>query len=546
MRCGWIGLLVLALAACGGGDDGGGGGGSDALPPPPLTGRVVKGPFTSGTVEALAVNANGTLGTQIGSASIRADSTYSINRGSHSGPLVVRASGGAYLDEATGTTTQTADLHAATSLVMVPSLVVTPLTGIAWARAQRRISLGGNVALSIARSNTETGNWFGIPDLISTAPADLAGGPVAVVDAAAEYGAILAGISQLALSLTVASDQLSVALALDAADGALDGMDGATPVPLGAGNLSPTAAQADLANAITAFLASAANNSGLTAADFAALIARLNSRPDQLLFPLDITVTPANVTVAQGWLIQYSALAGMSDNTQQNVTGTATWNSTNGAVAGMSATGAADALSAGNTTIQATLQGVTGDTSLTVGNYTLSSVAVTPASPTIIVNSTQQFTATATHSDASTADITALVDWSSTNAMVLGVSVTGLGQGNARGTANAIAAATGTGVFGQTTVSVEYSYATHIQPIFNANCLNCHGVSGGLSLHDYTSLMAGGVSGAVVTAGNSAGSIIVQRIEGTIQPQMPSGAPPLSAQQIQRIKDWIDDGAKNN
>ncbi|MEE9555378.1 MAG: c-type cytochrome domain-containing protein [candidate division Zixibacteria bacterium] len=94
------------------------------------------------------------------------------------------------------------------------------------------------------------------------------------------------------------------------------------------------------------------------------------------------------------------------------------------------------------------------------------------------------------------------------------------------------------------------SYSSDIQPIFNNNCAgsNCHvgGMANGLSLESYTSLMNGGNSGAVVLPGNPDGSIIVRRLEGNIQPQMPLGRSPLPTPQIQLIRDWIAEGAHDN
>ena len=54
-----------------------------------------------------------------------------------------------------------------------------------------------------------------------------------------------------------------------------------------------------------------------------------------------------------------------------------------------------------------------GSTVLTVTAATLVSIAVTPANPSIAKGTTQQFTATGTYSDSSTANITSSVTWSS-------------------------------------------------------------------------------------------------------------------------------------
>ena len=89
-------------------------------------------------------------------------------------------------------------------------------------------------------------------------------------------------------------------------------------------------------------------------------------------------------------------------------------------------------------------------------------------------------------------------------------------------------------------------YATEIQPIFNNNgCTGCHGGSGGLILTSYENLMLGNSNnGPVVTAGNGAGSFIIQKLLGTATgAQMPSGGSPLDEAVISLLETWIDEGA---
>ena len=71
---------------------------------------------------------------------------------------------------------------------------------------------------------------------------------------------------------------------------------------------------------------------------------------------------------------------------------------------------------------------------LTVSSATLTSIAVTPASPTIPNGTDQQFTATGTYSDATTADLTASVSWASSSPAVATISATGLAHGVSLGT----------------------------------------------------------------------------------------------------------------
>lgn len=92
-------------------------------------------------------------------------------------------------------------------------------------------------------------------------------------------------------------------------------------------------------------------------------------------------------------------------------------------------------------------------------------------------------------------------------------------------------------------------YAQHIDPIFDANCVSCHGqskVQGGLRLDSYESLMRGGKDGAVVVAGNSERSLLLQRVTLPAGHKlfMPAeGRPPLKPEEIAWIKAWVQQGA---
>ncbi len=94
----------------------------------------------------------------------------------------------------------------------------------------------------------------------------------------------------------------------------------------------------------------------------------------------------------------------------------------------------------------------------------------------------------------------------------------------------------------------QIDYNSQIQSIFNANCINCHGSSGGLSLTSYDNLMTGGNHGEVVTPFDADNSILVQKL----QPNPPFGdRMPRNNQsyfddhpdELQLIIDWINEGA---
>ena len=84
--------------------------------------------------------------------------------------------------------------------------------------------------------------------------------------------------------------------------------------------------------------------------------------------------------------------------------------------------------------------------------HTLTSVAVTPATPTIPKGASQQFTATGTYSDGSSADLTASATWSSSTTTVATISSSGLLSTFKQGTT--LVTATSGSVSGSTNATV--------------------------------------------------------------------------------------------
>jgi hypothetical protein len=79
-----------------------------------------------------------------------------------------------------------------------------------------------------------------------------------------------------------------------------------------------------------------------------------------------IAVAPADPAVTKGGTQQFNATGTFSDGSSQDLTGRVAWASANIAVATISGTGLASALSPGSSAISASLDGVTGSTVLTV------------------------------------------------------------------------------------------------------------------------------------------------------------------------------------
>ncbi len=132
---------------------------------------------------------------------------------------------------------------------------------------------------------------------------------------------------------------------------------------------------------------------------------------------VSIEITPINLSVPLGLTQQFTATGIYSDSSTFKITDQVTWSSTEPSIATISNAagfeGLATTVAAGETTIGASLGGITGSTLLTVTSAELVSIEITPTNPSVPLCFTQQFAATGRYVDSSTHDITNQVDWSS-------------------------------------------------------------------------------------------------------------------------------------
>lgn len=99
------------------------------------------------------------------------------------------------------------------------------------------------------------------------------------------------------------------------------------------------------------------------------------------------------------------------------------------------------------------------------------------------------------------------------------------------------------------------SYAQDIRPILNKYCIECHlpggegYVASGFNMDSYEDLMKGTRNGPMIIAGDSLGSNMLVLMEGRADPsiKMPHGkAVSATREELETIRRWIDQGAKNN
>jgi len=96
-------------------------------------------------------------------------------------------------------------------------------------------------------------------------------------------------------------------------------------------------------------------------------------------------------------------------------------------------------------------------------------------------------------------------------------------------------------------IFTQVDYSTQIQPIFDANCGNCHlgNSSGGLNISNYENLMQGSDNGEIIIPGDHMSSILYDRItrDNSDAGDMPPGNSELIQSEIDLIALWIDEGA---
>lgn len=152
-----------------------------------------------------------------------------------------------------------------------------------------------------------------------------------------------------------------------------------------------------------------------------------------------ISISPASDTIEVAETQQFTATGTLTGGGTRDVTTTATWASSNTAIATVNASGVAVGVSPGSANITANQGGVSASVSLTVDPPALSAITITPTNPAndppvINVNETQQFAANGDFADFTTKDITTAVTWTSSSTNVATITSAGLATGLAAGT----------------------------------------------------------------------------------------------------------------
>lgn len=93
------------------------------------------------------------------------------------------------------------------------------------------------------------------------------------------------------------------------------------------------------------------------------------------------------------------------------------------------------------------------------------------------------------------------------------------------------------------------TFDDHVKPVFAQRCAACHNPndkSGDLDLTNYTALMQGGGSGAVIEPGDASSSYLYALVTHEDSPEMPPDSDPIPSPEIELVQKWIDGGALEN
>jgi len=208
------------------------------LPPSREIAVAGRTPLINSEIKFYVLDADGSKGRLAGNGTSDEDGVYAI--AVEAGPddyMLAEATGGSYADGIN----KTRPLLASERLTAVASaaedktwLTITPLTHMAATRATELAANGTPLDTAVTSSNLGVARQYGLADIIWNLPVLPDDDPwtgAADIDER-DYSLVLAGISDEAEILGVSTMELADALAKDASDGLLDGMDDAAPIDM--------------------------------------------------------------------------------------------------------------------------------------------------------------------------------------------------------------------------------------------------------------------------------------------------------------------------
>jgi len=262
-----------------------------------MSGRATMGPVMGAAITAFAVNADGTKGAQVGTGMTDAQGNFTMPMGTFSGPVMMELSGGTFADEATGQVMSMQNVIMTAAIPNMPQgatmsgVQITPVTSMAQSMALNMA--GGMTQASITQANAAMGQYFSVSDIITVHPMDptVSGSGASATPDQRNYGMLMAAMSRYAHDIGMPdSAGMVTAMMDDASDGIMNGMRGGTQINMGpmggmmgGSMMQPNSGTSGMGNAITSFIQSPNNKSGLAQQDMQALIGKLTASNGHIL-----------------------------------------------------------------------------------------------------------------------------------------------------------------------------------------------------------------------------------------------------------------------
>lgn len=251
-----------------------------------------------------------------------------------------------------------------------------------------------------------------------------------------------------------------------------------------------------------------------------------------------ITLSPSSTSIPNGTIQIFEATGIYENGSSQDISSSVTWTSSKTNIVSIQSSGIATGISEGSSIISATLDGISGTTTLTITAATLISISVTPISTSVFIDFKLSFLATGTYSNSSSKNISSLVAWTSSDTSKATVSSKGIATGISAGTVTITATLEGKSNSANLTVDSAATFQDVLN-VINTNCSNCHGATTSnnapMSLTSYSEifLFANSISNRINAS------------EGSNQ-LMPKDASKLSENEIAIIDSWIANGKLND
>src|ERR1700722_9237826 len=148
---------------------------------------------------------------------------------------------------------------------------------------------------------------------------------------------------------------------------------------------------------------------------------------------LSIAVSATQGSLHLGESETLTAIGSFSDGTTKNLSSSVTWKASPATVARIDTQGELTSLNLGSAQVSADYQGITGNTSVTIGAAALTSLAVSTTQSSLPLGESESLTATASFSDGTTRNLSASVTWTVSLPTVARIDakgeLTGLAQG---------------------------------------------------------------------------------------------------------------------